>query len=383
MESWPSGGFNISGQNWGNFKKDVSFWEYEYGSLTALVDNRATRNVIFHSGAGYPYDHPTNSSIYNTGSLYETGSNALTSNAVGNLFNSQYKYLDFSPGNGTEGLVSGSNDFGIYYDYPLLTSERVRFEIPFVISIPRFQHVWTDWPWNKGRKTLTTDLVFTKIEFRVMYDTISEYKAKFYSALDPIVAAITAPGTVWLDPEKTRPVPTGYLARNGKYAIINQYGVANGLRNCQAKIILTASDNGTVSSSYPTAVSGYGDYDFNPDVSYITLDAAPNYPIVFDRWEATDFDGNVITVSYDSTINVYNGLYESIKPIFTETTPSPTPGPTPSGECNRYSATFSGNYSYVDCLGTGFSEYIFAGDTVCASIPPSQMTADAFLCPQP
>jgi hypothetical protein len=88
--------------------------------------------------------------------------------------------LDFSPGNGTEGLVSGSNNFGVYYDFPLLTSDKVRFEIPFALTIPQFQHVWTDWPWNKGRKTLTTDLVFTKIEFRVMYDTISEYKTKFY-----------------------------------------------------------------------------------------------------------------------------------------------------------------------------------------------------------
>lgn len=332
MESWPLNGFNISNVNHGNFTKDASYFTYGSFSSIDLFGNAdgSGPSAVFRNDATKTYNYPNSGSIFNTAYIGFSGANATTANSVGNIFNSQYKYLDFSPGNGSEGLPSGSNDFGIYYDYPLLTSDKVRFEIPFALVIPQFQHVWTDWPWNKGRKTLTSDLVFTKIEFRVIYDTVSEYKAKFYSAIDPIVAANTAPGTVWLDPEKTRPLTTGYLARNGKYAIINQYGVANGLRNCQAKIILTASDNGTVSSSYPSAVSGYGDYDFNPDVSYITLDAAPNYPIVFDSWEATDFDGNVTTISYDSTINVYNGLYESIKPIFTTSTPGPTPSPSPT-----------------------------------------------------
>jgi len=224
-----------------------------------------------------------------------------------------------------------------------LTTDKVRFEIPFAITIPQFQHVWTDWPWNKSRKTLTTDLVFTKIEFKVMYDTVSEYKTKFWASSDPTVGNNYYYQEVWLDPEKTKPLPDGYLASNGKYFITGD-GIIQGRRVCQAKIALTASDNGTVSSSYPTAVSGYGDYNFNPDVSYITLDAAPNYPIVFDSWEATDFDGNVTTVSYDSTINVYNGLYESIKPIFTASTPSPTPAP--SGDYDYYYADV---FSCSDC----------------------------------
>ena len=101
-------------------------------------------------------------------------------------------------------------------------------------------------------------------------------------------------------------------------------------RTCQATITLTASINGTVSSSYPSAVSGYGDYDFNPDVSYITLDASPSYPIVFERWEAIDFDGNTSTISYDPTINVYNGLYVSIQPIFSASAPPPSPAPSPA-----------------------------------------------------
>jgi hypothetical protein len=351
MESWPSGGFNISGSNSGNFTKDVSYWEYDAGSdfyHTPLLGNPPSSGAIFQNVAGYPYNYKVSSSIFNTANLELASSiNAATASSVGTLYNSQYKYLDFSPGNGTEGLVSESNNFGVYYDYPLLTSERVRFEIPFVLTIPQFQHVWTDWPWNKGRKTLTTDLVFTKIEFRVMYDTISEYKTKFYAGSDPVTVFNGGNQSVWLDPEKTKTVPAGYLARNGKYVLVNEFGVSYALRNCQSKITVTTSANGSVSSTYPSTVSGYGDYDFNPDVSYITLDAAPNYPIVFDRWEATDFDGNVTTISYESIISVYHGLYQSIKPFFTETTPSPTPSPdpgpiaycysTPSGEVGPFS----------------------------------------------
>jgi hypothetical protein len=330
MESWPAGGFNISGTNFGNFTKDVSYWEYFGGNLTTLLGASNSTTSIFRNDASKTYNYPNSGTIFNTGALYESGSNALTSNSVGNLYNSQFKYLDFSPGNGIDGLVSESNNLGVYYDFPLLTSDRVRFEIPFVISIPQFQHVWTDWPWNKGRKTLTTDLVFTKIEFRVMYDTISEYKTKFYTALDLTVGNNFSGAGVWLDPEKTRVIPEGYLATNGKYFIVNEFGTLYAKRTCQARVTLTASLNGTVSSSYPTSVSGYGDYDFNPDVSYITLDASPNYPIIFDRWEATDFDGNTSTISYDSTINVYNGLYASIQPIFSESAPPPSPAPSPA-----------------------------------------------------
>jgi hypothetical protein len=326
MESWPSGGFNISNTNWGNFTKDVSVFTYG-GELNSkdLIGNANDTYSIFRNDASKTYNYPNSGSIFNTAYIGFTGANATTANAVGNLYNSQYKYLDFSPGNGLEGLVSGSNDFGIYYDYPLLTSDRVRFEIPFALTIPQFQHVWTDWPWNKGRKTLTTDLVFTKIEFRVMYDTISEYKTKFYTALDLTVGNNFSGASVWLDPEKTRVVPQGYLATNGKYFIINEFGISYAKRTCQSTITLTASLDGTVSSSYPTAASGYGNYSFNPDVSYITLDASPNYPIIFDRWEATDFDGNTSTISYDSTINVYHGLYQSIQPIFSASAPPPTP----------------------------------------------------------
>jgi hypothetical protein len=379
MESWPLGGFNL-GTDWGNFTKDVSTWTYAAElSPTLLLGNADSTTSVFRNDTDKTYNYASSGKIFNTAGLGVAGQNATTASSVGSSFNSQFKYLDFSPDYSSNGSVSNSQNLGAYWEYPLLTSESVRFEIPFALTIPQFQHVWTDWPWNKSRRTLTTDLVFTKIEFRLTYDTISEYKTKFYSGLDPAAGNNYYFLGLWLDPEKTKPVSSGYLAKDGKYVLVNESGVSYGLRNCQAKIILTASDNGTVSSSYPTAVSGYGDYDFNPDVSYITLDAAPNYPIVFDRWEATDFDGNVTTISYDSTINVYNGLYESIKPIFTTS----TPGPTPSGECNRYNVTFSGNYSYIDCLGASINEYIFVGDNVCASTAPVNMTPDNSVCPEP
>jgi hypothetical protein len=267
-----------------------------------------------------------------------------------------------------------------------MTSETVKFEIPFAITIPGSQTVWTGWPWNKTRRTLTTDFVFTSIDIIVTYDTVSEYKLKFFSALDITVGNNFASSTVYLDKNKTKKVPQGYLASGGKHFIVNTVGGLTAKRTCQAMITLTASLNGTVSSSYPTAASGYGDYNFNPDVSYITLDAAPNYPIVFDRWEATDFDGNVITVSYDSTINVYNGLYASIKPIFTESTPSPTPGPTPgpNGVCYSYNITSTGFYSYYDCNGNySFNSYLSSGDSICSSEGPSGSIPTMNQCAQP
>jgi hypothetical protein len=387
MESWPLNGFNL-GTDWGNFyNKDVSTWTYETElSPTLLLGDSNSTTSVFRNNADKTYNYASNSTIFNTAGIGGVGQNATTASSVGNAFNSQYKYLDFSPSYSSDGSLSNSENFGVYWEYPLLTSERVRFEIPFALTIPQFQHVWSDWPWNKSRKTLTTDLVFTKIEFRVMYDTITEYKTKFYSGLDPAIGNNYNFLGLWLDPEKTKPVPAGYLAKDGKFVLIDESGVSYGLRYCQPRITLTASDNGTVSSSYPTAASGYGDYDFNPDVSYITLDAAPNYPIVFDRWEATDFDGNVTTLSYDSTINVYNGLYESIKPIFTESTPSPTPGPTPgpNGVCYAYNITSTGFYSYYDCNGNySFNSYLSSGDSVCSSEGPSGSIPTMNQCAQP
>jgi hypothetical protein len=332
MESWPAGGNNISGVNWGNFTKDVSTWTYSAElSPTLIIGAANSTTSVFRGDTDKTYNYTSSGTIFNTAGLGVGGANAATAYGVGAQYNSQYKYLDFSPGNGLqEGLTSGSNDFGVYYDYPLFTSENVRFEIPFALTIPQFQHVWTDWPWNKTRRTLTTDLVFTKIEFRVMYDTISEYKTKFFTALDLTVGNNFSGAAVWLDPEKTKPIPQGYLATGGKYFVVGSNGIVTGKRTCQTIILIATSENGSVSSSYPTVASGYGNYGFDENVSYITLDASPNYPIVFDRWEATDFDGNVLTISYDPTINVYNGLYESIQPIFSASSPAPSPIPSPT-----------------------------------------------------
>ena len=364
---------NLLGNTYNTYTNNVGY-NY-YISTTTPTYYTLLEEAGNYAGPGYDnyYAAGTTWANYN-GFNKSTVPNAFYSSR-GGTFN-QFKYLNFTPG------VSGagsSRPYGDFWDKSLMTSETVRFEIPFAITIPGFQHVYQAWPWNKSRRTLTTDFVFTSIDIVVTYDTVSEYKLKFFSALDITAGNNFSSSTVYLDKNKTKKVPQGYLASGGKHFIVNTVGGLTAKRTCQATITLTASVNGTVSSSYPTAVSGYGSYDFNPDVSYITLDAAPNYPIVFDSWEATDFDGNVTTLSYDSTINVYNGLYASIKPLFTES----TPGPTPSGECNRYNATFSGNYSYIDCLGASIDEYIFVGDNVCASTAPANMTPDNSVCPQP
>jgi hypothetical protein len=344
MQAWPAGGNNISGTNWANFDSDINNLSYPYNTVEdyssninnpVLLGNSSDHSSIFR-GDFNTYNYTTDTRIFNTGYI----SSSVNSSNVG----VQYKYLDFSPGNGTAGNPSESNDFGIYWDYPLLTSDIVRFEIPFALTIPQFQHVWTDWPWNKSRKTLITDLIFTKIEFRLIYDTVSEYKTKFYAGLDPTVGNNYSSENVWLDFEKTRPIPQGYLATNGKYFVTSDSGFIISKRTCQSKITVSSATNGTVSSSYPTSASGYGDYSFNPDVSYITLDASPNYPIVFDSWQATDFDGNTSTISLNSTINVYNGLYQTIKPVFTASTPSPTPSPGP-----QYDYYYADVFSCGDC----------------------------------
>lgn len=322
------GSTNNVGTVWANFSETL---DQDLVNSDSSVYAGPGYSSIFEDGV---YDSGSHETIYND--LYLDGG-GLNGGVTG-----QYKYLNFSPGPNGGGLEV--QPLGTYWDYPLLTSEKVRFEIPFALTIPRFQHVWTDWPWNKTRKTLTTDLIFTKIEFRITYDTISEYKTKFFADNANFFGG-TSSG-VYLDREKTRPVPEGYLATNSKYFIINGSGTSIGKRTCQTKILVSTSANGSVSSTYPSTVSGYGDYDFNPDVSYITLDASPDYPIVFDSWQATDFDDIVSTISYDSTINVYNGLYASIKPIFTNPgpsptpapTPAPTPGPTPSPEYDYYTA---------------------------------------------
>ena len=315
------------------------------------------------------------------GQTYLAASTGAIPNALYNRsggVGGQFKYLNFTPGTNRE---LTSSPYGLYWDKSFLTSETVRFEIPFAITVPQFQHVYTAWPRNKTRRTLTTDLIFTKIEIRVTYDTISEYKTKFFSALDITAGNNFSSSTVYLDKDKTRPVPQGYLATAGKYFIVNTSGGLTAKRICQSKVTLTSSTNGTVSSSYPTAASGYGDYNFNPDVSYITLDASPNYPIVFDSWEATDFDGNTSTISYDSTINLYNGLYASVKPIFTASTPSPTPSPTPGGQtCYTYTASYNGIFSYVDCNGDSQSTFLHANSTVCAQSGGSGLTSTRSIC---
>jgi hypothetical protein len=337
---------NLLGGTYNTFTFNVG---YNYYFATAGPAAFADLGSQAGNAVGGGYDN-----YYAAGALWANYS-AFNSYTVPNAFyssrggtNGQFKYLNFTPG--TTGAGS-SRPYGDFWDKSLMTFETVRFEIPFAITIPQFQHVYEGWPWNKSRKTLTTDFIFTSIDIVVTYDTVSEYKLKFFSDLDITAGNNFSSSTVYLDKNKTRTVPQGYLATGGKHFIVNASGLLTAKRTCQATITLTASVNGTVSSSYPSAASGYGSYSFNEDVSYITLDASPNYPIIFDRWEAIDFDGNTSTISYDPTINVYNGLYASIQPIFSESAPPP---PTP--QSYEYAIGPAGSSSGEAC--SYFSSYL-------------------------
>lgn len=213
----------------------------------------------------------------------------------------------------------------------LLINDIATIKFPITLRIPWTQNVWTDWPWNKSVRTLTTDMLLKSMTIEITYDTINEYKGKF---LYPQGGSIANGGYFVNGVNSLGPrVEPGYLAIGGNFYEITSTPVAGGVvfsRKCQSSILVATANNGSVSSSYPTAASGYGNYNFDENVSYVTLEASPNYPIVFERWEATDFDGNVSTIGYDSTINVYNGLYESIKPIFSASSPAPSPIPSPT-----------------------------------------------------
>jgi hypothetical protein len=230
----------------------------------------------------------------------------------------QYKRTNFGP-------------FG-YSNKVLLINDIATIKFPITLRIPWTQNVWSDPPWNKSVRTLATDMLLKSMTIEITYDTINEYKGKF---LYPPGGSISTNGGYFVNGVNSLGprVEPGYLAIDGNFYEIASYPVEGGVvfkKKCQSSILIATADNGSVSSSYPTAVSGYGNYNFDENVSYVTLDASPNYPIVFERWEATDFDGNVSTISYDSTINVYNGLYESIKPIFSTSSPTPAPSPSPS-----------------------------------------------------
>jgi len=287
---------------------------------------------------------------------YITGSVPYQSN--------QYKVFDI-PSNGQ---VIG--DLGKI----LLIDDTATIRIPLNLRIPQTQHVWTDWPWNKSVKTLTTDMRILYLTIQITYETILEYRGKF---LYPQGGDLGVGGYLYKGTNKSGGrLDPGYVSISGYFYGIENGGFGGGIisrKKCQSSILIASALFGTVSSSYPYSNSGYTTYSFNPDADYITFAASADSGYTFSEWQATDFDGTTLTISTSSTVDVYNGEYESVKPVFTQTA-----GTT----CYIYNVTYSSYYGYTDCGGTYINEYFFSGDTVCAESAAS-MTPTASECAAP
>jgi hypothetical protein len=257
----------------------------------------------------------------------------------------------------------------------LLIDDTVTIRIPLNLRIPQTQHVWTDWPWNKSVKTLTTEMRVRYLTIQITYETILEYKGKF---LYPQGGDLGVGGYLYKGTNKSGGrLDPGYVSISGYFYGIENGGLGGGIisrKKCQSSILIASASNGSVSSSYPYSNSGYTSYSFNPDVDYITLDAIASSGYTFTEWQATDFDGTTLTISTSSTLDVYNGEYESVQPLFTQTS-----GTT----CYVYNVTYTSYYSYNDCNGIYRSDYLIFGDTVCADSPPYGMVSTSSECAAP
>lgn len=256
----------------------------------------------------------------------------------------------------------------------LLIDDAVTIRIPLNLRIPQTQHVWTDWPWNKSVRTLTTDMRILYLAIEITYETILEYKGKF---LYPQGGDLGVGGYLYKGTNKSGGrLDPGYVSIGGYFYGIESGGLGGGIisrKKCQSSILVSSASNGSVSSSYPYSNSGYTSYSFNPDVDYITLDAIASSGYTFTEWQATDFDGTTLTISTSSTLDVYNGEYLYVQPLFTQTS-----GTT----CYRYNATYTSYYGYTDCDGIYRYEYFIFGDSVCAD-SASSMTPTGSECAAP
>ena len=238
-------------------------------------------------------------------------------------FGPNIDYNGYLPGNDPNTYAANQSFYGNYInnhdtlgnlDVALFTTDNIRLSIPLRLTIPQFQHVWTDWPWNKTRKNLTTSLYVESISIDIEYDVISEYKGVFYNRY-----GLGLNSYVYSDFELTKPLPAGYLSYGGKYYTINSSGQITRIRFCQSTIAVAsnATSAGTVSSSYPTSQSGNTDYSFNDTVDYITLDVNVNDGYSLTQWVGTDFSGNTVNLGTSSSLNVENGVYTGITASFT------------------------------------------------------------------
>ena len=256
---------------------------------------------------------------------------------------------------------------GSYVD--LLTPDTFTLVQPLCLRIPQFQHVYDFWPFNTGKAMLYLRWQLKSIKFDYTYDPITQYKGIFYSDQPALT-----PGTTFLykDPDLTTLVsPNGYVSDGSTFEYLASGKVYYTLQ-CQDAVAVTAPTGGTagtVSSNYPSSQSGFTNYSFDQDVSYITLDASPSYPVVFVEWQATDFGGTTTSIGTNSSINIYNGLYASVTPIFSD-----SGGPPASLQCKAYTVINAGYVNYVDCYGNSQNTYFNSSDIICASQDPGSNT---------
>jgi hypothetical protein len=236
-----------------------------------------------------------------------------------------------------------------------LSEDTFTLKQPICPRIPAFQHSYDFWPFNAGKKMLWLQWWLYSIKFDFTYDIISEYRGIFYSPQQTLT-----PGTTLLYKDQkftTLLSPNGYVS-DGTYFYYVLNGLVTNVKKCQNNLNVGLSGNGTVSSAYPYSTSGSGTYSFDQDVTYITLQASATYGDSLVTWRVVDFSGNSTDLSPTSSINIYNGDYESVTAIYTSSGSSPT--------CYRYNVTYTAFITYFPCGEAETSTQFFSGDSFCA-----------------
>ena len=226
---------------------------------------------------------------------------------------------------------------------------------PICLRIPAFQHSYDFWPFNAGKAMVYLQWNLKSITFNYTYDTITEYRGIFYSQQSSLI-----PGTTNLYKDggfTTALSPNGYVS-DGVYFYYVVNGLVTNIKKCQNNLNVGLFGNGTVSSAYPYTASGTGTYSFDQDVTYITLQSSPTYGDSLVSWRVVDFSGNSTDLSPTSSINIYNGDYESVTAIYTSSGSSPT--------CYRYNVTYTAFITYFPCGEAETSSQFFSGDAFCA-----------------
>ena len=268
--------------------------------------------------------------------------------------------LDYSGGLGITfaNVPSYNQTYSFSFDgssMDFLSEDIFTLKQPICLRIPYGQHSYDFWPFNAGKAMVYLQWNLKSITFNYTYDAITEYRGIFYSPQSSLI-----PGTTHLYKDgnfTTALSPNGYVSDGAFfYYVLN--GLVTNVKKCQNNLNVGLFGNGTVSSAYPYSTSGSGTYSFDQDVTYITLQASATYGDSLVTWRVVDFSGNSTDLSPTSSINIYNGDYESVTAIYTSSGSSPT--------CYRYNVTYTAFITYFPCGEAETSTQFFAGDSFCA-----------------